>query len=281
MLKCYCGFNSFSKFITKDYFYNGKNEYEYKICLNCKSFYLIGAEKIRHNYNENYYSIAQSPKPRINILQNLRYNSNSIFAKILRFIRPISKYDEFVTRYLILNNSSVLDFGSGSSFYIKFLKALNILNKESFSFDPYSKDPQTIKILNEIPFKKIDLIISNQAFEHLANPKKQLDELYDLSNSNCNLIFSVPVVGSILEGFMDYSFTLQAPDHVTILSLHAWMNLIIDTKWKIESITEDHRSQANYYRNSLKLLKKYNCKSKIDKSISDKVDNIIFHLKKH
>lgn len=281
MQKCYCGFNSFTKFITKDFFYNAKYEYEYRICLNCKSFYLLNAEKVRHNYNENYYSIVKSPNPRSNFLQIIRYNSNSIFAKILRFIRPISKYDEIITQFLITNNSSVLDFGSGSSFYIKYLNSLNILKKESFSFDPYSRDPQTIRILNEIPFKKIDLIISNQAFEHLPNPQQQLDELYDLSNSNCNLIFSVPVVGSVLEQFMEYSYTLQAPDHITILSLHAWIKLIIDTKWKIESISEDHMSQANYYSNSIKLFKKYNLKSKIDKSIGNKVDNIIFHLKKH
>lgn len=281
MQKCYCGFNSFTKFITKDFFYNAKNEYEYRICLNCKSFYLLNAEKVRHNYNENYYSIVKTPNPRSNFLQIIRYNSNSFFAKILRFIRPISKYDEVITQFLIANNSSVLDFGSGSSFYIKYLNSLNILKKESFSFDPYSRDPQTIRILNEIPLKKIDLIISNQAFEHLPNPQQQLDELYDLSNSNCNLIFSVPVVGSVLEQFMEYSYTLQAPDHITILSLHAWIKLITDTKWKIESISEDHMSQANYYSNSIKLFKKYNCKSKIDKSIGNKVDNIIFHLKKH
>jgi len=280
MQKCYCGSNSFTKFITKDYFYNAENEYEYSICLNCRSFYLSYPEKVVHNYSENYYSIIQSPNPRSNILHILRYNSNSFFGKVLRFIRPICKYNEIVANYLITNNSTVLDFGSGSSFYIKYLKSLTILNKESFSYDPFSKDPQTIRNINEIPFNKIDLIISNQVFEHLANPQKQLEDLYDLSKMNCNLIFSVPVVGSILEKFMEYSFTLQAPDHVTILSLHAWIKLIIDTNWKIVSISEDHRSQANYYKNSLKLLKKYNYKSKIDKYFGKKVDNIIFHLKK-
>jgi SAM-dependent methyltransferase len=233
-----------------------------------------------NNYDFNYYSIKRSDYISPNFLRTIRYTSKSIISKLLRLLKPISNYDRIVTGIIQINNPNILDYGSGNSFYINFLRSLGIVKRAIYSFDPYSNDPETFTSINKIPFRNIDLIISNQVFEHLSNPAETLEELYTLSKDKCDLIFSVPVVGGVLSNYKEYSYTLQAPDHVTILSLHTWVKLITNTQWILVSICEDHISQNNYINKSLKLAKQYK-KDFIKPIITNcNADNIIFHLRK-
>jgi len=170
MLKCYCHSDDFSILNTRDYLYDGLNTFSYKICNNCGSYY-FNNNYFNNNYNKNYYSIKNQQITNIGLFRKLRYTSNSFFSQILRYLKPLSTYDNVLSKYLRINNPVVLDYGSGSSRYINFLKSINLINKESYSYDPYSHDPETITKLEDVPFKKIDLVISNQVFEHLVDPK--------------------------------------------------------------------------------------------------------------
>ena len=280
MLECFCNCHNFTILTTKDYLYKGLNTFNYNICNNCGSFYLIDYEEISNNYNTNYYSIVNKVQRKPNIFRSLRFTSNSLFSKFLRIIKPLSLYDKIVTDFIKLNNPIVLDFGSGTSTYIKFLNSINLLKTQGYSYDPYSKDTDTINDLKNIPFQNINLIISNQAFEHLPDLKHTIEILYNLTKHDCNLIFSVPVVGSVLTSFREYSFTLQAPDHISILSLHSWMKLIVNSKWKVVSIYEDIQSQKTYYDRSNDLKLKYNKTISVKLSNNSISDNMIFHLSK-
>lgn len=277
---CYCNNNTFTKYNTRDYFYKGLNKYTYLICNNCGSYFLEPNSVNTNNYDFNYYSIKKSDNISPNFLRSIRYTSKSILSRLLRLLKPISNYDRIVTGIIQINNPNILDYGSGNSFYINFLRSLGLVKKAIYSFDPYSNDPETIKSIDKIPFVNIDLIISNQVFEHLNNPLETLDELYSLSKDQCELIFSVPVVGGVLSSYKEYSYTFQAPDHVTILSLNTWVKLITKTKWILISICEDHSSQNIYINKSLKLAKRY--KKDFVKPIitNSNADNIIFHLRK-
>jgi hypothetical protein len=280
MEACYCGNKSFEIKNLKNYFYDGLTNYKYQICKFCGSYYLNDNNYINTNYNENYYSIINNSTVKVNYFRTIRYTSNSFFSRFLRLYRPISVYDKIVTDHIKKYNPSVLDFGSGSSYYINFLKAIGILRLTGFSYDPYSTDPDTFKSYSDIPFENVDLIISNQALEHIEDPKLILDKLYASSKINCTMIFSVPVVGSILNFFKEYSYTLQAPDHVTILSLHAWIKLFGNTNWKILGVYEDSKAQYNYVNKSIDIVKKHSKISVNEKLSNEYSDNIIFIIKK-
>jgi len=280
MLKCFCNCDNFTTLIARDYLYRGLNTFKYGICNNCESYYLINDGIITNNYNSNYYSIINKVQKNSNILRTLRFTSSSFFSKFLRKIKPLSVYDSLVSEFIKKNNPNVLDFGSGTSSYINFLKSINVLKNLGYSYDPYSKDSDTITDFKNIPFNKINLIISNQAFEHLPDLKLKIDELFELTGDNCELIFSVPVVGTVLKTFQQYSYTLQAPDHISILSIHSWIKLLSDTKWKIVAIYNDFPSQKSYDKKSNLLKIKYNPDFKIKRLKESISDNMIFHLKK-
>ena len=275
---CYCGKINFKTITAKDFLYGALNTYEYNVCINCNSFYLkdIVSEV---NYNENYYSLKLSRVNRLkSILRIIRYKS--LFGDLINILKPISLYNKIVIDFLKSKKSVPLDHGSGNSNYIDFLKRLKFINR-GYSYDPYAKDRLTFKSLSNIPFEEINLVISNQSIEHVKDPLNELNKMYDLTLNKCEMIFSVPVSGSVLNFFKQYSFTLQAPDHVTILSLSTWKILISKTKWKINSISEDHNSQKFYLEESFKILNNNNktLNKKLNLNLNP-VDNIVFHLKK-
>ena len=234
MPKCFCNNHTFYKLRAKDFFYDGINEFTYNICKSCGSFYLQNNSSSNINYSKDYYSINRNINVSTNYFKALRYNSNSLFSKILRYFKPISIYDKVVTNHIKKFKPIILDYGSGNSYYINFLKTLKISNSKMISYDPYSNDLNTYTNLREIDFNELELIISNQVFEHLERPVKVLNDFYKETKPSCNIIFSVPVVGSVLTQFKDFSFTLQAPDHVMILTIETWKKLIKNTKWKIK-----------------------------------------------
>lgn len=282
MQKCYCGSENFSELYTRDYLYKGENAFVYDVCTNCGSYYLKINDLKTNNYDVNYYSIQYTKQSIPNAIRSLRYTSNSGLSKIIKLFKPISVYNSIVANYLLENNPILLDFGSGSSNYINFLRSIKLISNPAYSYDPYSKDETTLTNFEDIPFHELDLIISNHAIEHLEDPQEIIMNLYDLSKDSCEFIFSVPIVGSVLSHYKEFSFTLQAPDHITILSLHSWIKLLTDTKWKVISITEDKKSQLQYICKSNDIIKRYkpdfiklNPKKK-----NREVDNIVFYLRK-
>ncbi len=280
MESCYCGSKSFKIKNFRNYFYDGSSFHDYLICSFCGSYYLQDKDYVNTNYDENYYSISNTSTINLSYFRSLRYTSNSGISRLLRVIKPISIYDKLVTTHIKKYNSNVLDFGSGSSFYIKFLKATGVLKGAGYSYDPYSTDPDTFNSYENIPFDHIDLIISNQALEHIVDPKLILEKLYASSKDNCTIIFSVPVVGSVLEFYEEYSYTLQAPDHITILSLHAWIKLLSTLSWKVLGIFEDYAAHKKYVENSKNILEKYSKLSHVKDPTNEFADNVIFILKK-
>ena len=272
---CYCGTNDFKTLNAKDVLYGATNTFEYDICTKCNSYYLK-TKIINTNYNKNYYSlVSKKTHLHIDILRRLRYRSH--LGSIINFFKPITPYNNYVIKYLKNNYSIPLDFGSGNNKYIHFIKKLNLVDF-GYSFDPYTKDSKTIKDFKIIPFNEINLILSNQAFEHVSDPLELLNNLFNSTKDKCDLIYSVPVSGSILNHFQENSYTLQAPDHLTILSIEAWKRLISMTNWKLNTMIEDNYSQKFYFKESLKISKNKDVNFK--DLMSEQVDNIIFHLKK-
>ena len=272
---CYCGANNFKTLYAKDVLYGAKNTFEYDVCKKCNSYYLK-TKITNNNYDNNYYSlVSKKSHVHIDVLRRLRYRS--YLGSIINFFKPVTTYNNFVIKYLKNNHSIPLDFGSGNNKYIHFIKKLNLVDS-GYSFDPYAKDLKTIKDYKLIPFSEINLILSNQAFEHVNDPLELLNNLFNSTKGKCDLIFSVPVSGSILNHFQENSYTLQAPDHITILSIEAWKRLISMTDWKLNTMIEDNYSQKFYFKESLKISKNKDVNFK--DLMSDQVDNIIFHLKK-
>jgi|688.fasta_scaffold608536_1 hypothetical protein len=282
MRKCYCGSVDFDSLETKDYLYSGKRIFTYNICKFCRSYYLNENENFPNNYNTNYYSLQTKREVKPNILRALRFSSDSLFSDFLRFFKPLSIYDRYISKFLQNNKVTILDFGSGTSSYIKFLRAVGLTKTNSYSYDPYSKDNDTLTNFENIPFQEIDLIISNQVLEHLESPEQVIDKLFFCCKEECDFIFSVPVSGYILNNYQQFSYTLQAPDHLSILSIHAWIKLISNSQWKLISIVEDSQSKQGYIKKSELFLRQSNMKLKDfnTRTSLDQVDNVIFHLKK-
>jgi 2-polyprenyl-3-methyl-5-hydroxy-6-metoxy-1,4-benzoquinol methylase len=107
---------------------------------------------------------------------------------------------------LVKSSSSILDFGSGHSYYHKFLKQLGFGDVTSLEVNPhlvhFAKNvlniDNVVSDLSELKGRRFDLIIANQVFEHLFDPVKlACGEIFNLLRDGGYLVFTVPNAASL------------------------------------------------------------------------------------
>jgi len=97
---------------------------------------------------------------------------------------------------VILPRNKVLDFGCGGGF---FLSLFNDIEKHGVEINDYAREVAKKNNLNvfksskEIPGDYYDVVISNNALEHVDNPLVELKELYRSLKKNGKICIVVPL----------------------------------------------------------------------------------------
>jgi 2-polyprenyl-3-methyl-5-hydroxy-6-metoxy-1,4-benzoquinol methylase len=135
---------------------------------------------------------------------------NKNFLKRFSHQQRFVKSSELLNEYKFKKNISMLDFGSGDGFFIKYL----IEKKFSFDFSAYEPDPEekqinemknlfsineikNVKIYNKLDLinEKYDVITCLETMEHFGkkDQKKLLSQMLKLLKPNGIICISVPI----------------------------------------------------------------------------------------
>ncbi len=178
---------------TKDRL-NPKQKYFYERCIECDLVTLNETAKNKEFYTYNLDA---------EISQAQRFILWMVYKKIKRFGR----------------GKKVLDFGCGSGNLAKYLseKGYEVdcvdIDKKAIE---WVKNVQKLPITERIQNKKYDIIILNDAYEHLPNPVSELNEIAGHLNNNGIIIIAIQNINSVQARiFKGRWFHLDAPRHLT------------------------------------------------------------------
>lgn len=250
MLKCLCNTSNSNEIGLRSAMYLSNRTYKYKMCSECGSLFWNDIEG-DNNYNSSYYSFASQENRKISLLQKKRYLSNGFVGSALRIVRPLSEMNSYLFSILRRGNLWILDFGSGSGNFSKFISALNYRGKVE-NYDPYYKG-NSLKVysdFNSLDWKKFDVIYSNQVFEHIVDVPSLLHEIHGRVKKGTHLIFSIPILGSLAREYGEFAYTLQIPDHKSLYTRKAILELLKSSSWelvyfKVENLHLEYSRKSN------------------------------------
>lgn len=225
-------------------FYNDGRTYRYVQCKICLSLFWDDVEE-PNTYTESYYSFSKVSTNKIAFLQKQRYLGDSWLARITRSFIPLSLMNTVLFDIIRQHSYNILDYGSGSGAFGQYLEDLGYGGK-TFSYDPYysGRSENIITNPSRIPWSEVDIIYSNQVFEHIVNLRDHLGELFQKVKVGTRIVFSVPLLGSLLKEYGEYAFILQIPDHKSLYTLNGLENVLNQTYWEVISTkTEDLHSE--------------------------------------
>jgi len=142
----------------------------------------------------------------------------------------------------------MLDFGFGSGNFDKFI------SKSGYDFIVENYDPNysgsSFNIETDfdlVDWNKIDVIYSNQVFEHVKKFPYLLDVMYRKAKRGTHLVFSMPILGFVVKEFGELAYTLQIQDHKSLYIEGAFEELLKKSSWKAVYFKEEYL-QKEYAR---------------------------------
>ena len=189
------------------------NNIDYHFCKKCGSAYQD--PRIIYEYEENYWGEITDPDG------NIRDLSKDRDFKIKNW------YGESVPFVNKQKSGSILDVGAGLGF---FLSALNdSWEKFAIEISDYATDQIKNKYdevnvfngnINDAPYGNdfFDIIMFYHVIEHLKDPQKELNKLYDILKPNGILIIGTPNVLSIAAKIFKGNFRLFGPGHMCLFT---------------------------------------------------------------
>jgi len=159
---------------------------------------------------------------RSTLVNNIYANTNdSIFVKTA-INNLLKQYD---------NNSFILNIGSGNRRIAPHVKNLDI--SEGKNID-YVCDAENIPIEDNF----VDLIITQEAFEHISKPKNALKECYRILKYGGKIYFQVPFIIGYHPGPTDfYRFTKEGME-----------NFLSDVGFEVEKVEITVAGAVGFYR---------------------------------
>ncbi len=181
------------KLIAKDYFLGTKKDYDYEICSNCGSLFLVKIPDELTELYKNYYSFSP-PKP-ISALKRWIYKNlikkRNVFNKVL--LSFLNEQDDLPFKSLepikLTSDDHILDVGCGSGALLAMLCEMGF--KKCMGIDPFldcSKEFSSGLVLKKAEFfdlqQKFDLIMFHHVFEHFPEIKGALKHVHSLLNES-------------------------------------------------------------------------------------------------
>jgi SAM-dependent methyltransferase len=158
----------------------------------------------------------------------------SFLFKILALFFINRLYIELIPFYR--ENLRVLEIGAGNGSRIRLLKELGIkditaieLNKQMAEhiLNTYGVKTHCCDLI-ELEFgNKFDVIIASMVLEHLDQPKKYVNKIYDLLEKGGYFIFSIPnFSGMEFRIFKEFCYALQPPFHLSHFTQRTILKLL-------------------------------------------------------
>jgi SAM-dependent methyltransferase len=222
--------------------YGTRERFDYFRCSACGCLQIAEIPTdIGKYYPRNYYSYSSLDESRYKGLYGafkLKKFQSAIFSYSLfnRIFHSLFKaeyqYDIFREMRLDLD-CTILDVGTGNG---EFLYPLEMMGfKNVLGIDPFRE--QDIEYSNGLRVKKKtifdisskwDMIIYNNVFEHLQDPKKELNHIAEILNADGTCILTVPTIDSYAWHKYGTSwYQIDAPRHFYLHSLRS-MEILAD-----------------------------------------------------
>jgi SAM-dependent methyltransferase len=223
------------EFTGKDYLFS-QEEFTVVKCENCEVLFTnprVREDKISRYYFSDYPAYKEIEES--NSFKKIKHKIGGIFGnphlEILKLLKSIKAKD-------------VLEIGPGNGSLLFFLKEHN------FEVIGVEKDRNCVEkirekgipcylgdlneVVSEIGFKKFDAIVLCHVFEHLYDPKKTLQKIYDLLNENGIIYIIIPNIGSLeAKIFGKYWRGLDLPRHTVHYDISSIRSTLVEKGFKI------------------------------------------------
>jgi len=230
--------------------YGLRETFSYFQCGNCKCLQIVEyPEDMTTYYPGDYYSLSKyegkkfkGPKGEI---KKFQYKNSVLGSELFKRLFGIKEYKIF-DGLDVHKKTRILDVGCGNG--RNFLYPLAEVGfKNLLGCDPFLSE--TIRYCNGLTIERSDIfgiydswdiITYHHAFEHLPNPKENLEKVFDLLAEGGVCILRIPTVSSYAwEHYRTHWVQLDAPRHFFIHSVKSIEILAHSVNMKLEKVIYD------------------------------------------
>lgn len=245
--------------VTRDYNYQGDEEFRYFECPGCHCLQIERVpENLERYYGEKYYSFSmresQNKKQTENVIQKFMklrdlYELSAkmggggyYLGKLLARILPRTAY-RYIGKYC-KKESPILDLGCGDGYLLRLLKELgykDLTGLDKFLGEAWEEEGLSIRAGSiEDSDKMFEFIMLNHSFEHMEDPQTVLEEIDKKLVSGGTCMICIPVSDSLAFAlYGKYWVQLDAPRHLFLHSPESMKVMLRHTNMKIKKIIYD------------------------------------------
>lgn len=271
------------KFSAKANLYDKDNSYKYWHCNNCVVLFRDPMlDDIINSYDSKYYSFQQ-----ISLIEIVKNYLSSFLYNIFYYIGLDFKKNDYVLwnifkKLKLKKNVRILDVGCGGGQFLLRLSSFGY--KNIFGFDPNFNDKfQKFPIFNknlENLDGNYDFINVHHVIEHVKMPIDFLTDIKRLLSTNGIAVITFPKYGRVVEVDREFSYLVQAPDHIALYSETSFEKLCSKVKLRIVEKVIDSSGTFNWLILGALWKKRIYVKSYNKKFLSYLDDLEIYNIKK-
>lgn len=217
----------------------------------CMQLQNIPANLGKYYPNEGYYSfnLGLDVRQKADLLRKIKasyhiYGKNKLLGSLLSIGYKAPDYYSWIKNAGVQYNDAILDVGTGNGSLL--LNLFKIGFTHLTGIDPFiEKDRQygAINIYKKSVFEiqgQFDLIMLHHAFEHMDEPLKVLQQLYQLVKKGKCVLIRTPVMGMYSwEKYGVNWMDLDAPRHIIIHSLKSMQLLAEQAGFELRKVEFD------------------------------------------
>lgn len=229
------------------------DKFNYQLCASCGSMQIQNppADLSIYYPNESYYSfnLSLNVKAKADILRKIKasyllFNQNKLAGSILSIGYKMPDYLEWMKYTQTKFDDKILDVGTGNGSLLARLFNVGFTNLTGI--DPFineGKNYGAIHIERKSIFdveKKYNTIMLHHALEHMFEPVKVLQKVYDILEPNGSCLVRIPVMGNYgWQHYKTYWCGIDAPRHIFIPSEKGLKQMAEKTGFTIEKFVYD------------------------------------------
>jgi len=227
--------------------------FNYQLCGNCGTMQLLDVPENLGKYypNEDYYSfnLKLDVKEKPDTLRKIKtdyllFGKQPILGRLLSIGYKMNELYDWVKYTRAGYNEAILDVGTGNGSLLARLFKIGYTNLTGI--DPFineSVDYGAIKVLKQDLFdvdKKYDVVMMHHSLEHMFDPLKALQRVYEILKPGGRALVRVPIMGNYgWKTYGEFWCGLDAPRHIFIPSENGLKQLATNAGFTIEKFYYD------------------------------------------